>query len=273
MTEHNDHGAIAQLFAQICLNAAIPVMKVYSREFTTEQKADKSPVTEADSAAEALILAALAQSLPDLPVIAEESFSAGVVPEHDGHFILVDPVDGTREFIAKNGEFTINIALVENGLPVAGAVYAPALSLLYYGASTAFRLHAEPGDAFDPSRAEAIACRKRRQHGCTAVISRSHADSQTRAFIDAQGVDETISAGSSLKFCRVAEGSADLYPRFGPTMEWDTAAGQAVIAAAGGCVTEPNGAPFRYGKADEGYRNGPFIVWADPDSAPLEGRS
>jgi 3'(2'), 5'-bisphosphate nucleotidase len=256
-------NALAHAFAEICLQAALPVMKVYATDFTPEQKADRSPVTEADKHAEAVILERLAVLLPGVPVLAEESFEAGDRPELGARFMLVDPVDGTKEFIAKNGEFTINIALVENGVPVAGCVYAPALERIYLGGESAFAGDAAPGDALGSVSLEPISIRTAAADGKTAVMSRSHADAQTTEFAKRQGVTETIAAGSSLKFCRVAEGAADLYPRFGPTMEWDTGAGHAVLAAAGGAVTKPDGTVFGYAKVSEGYKNGPFIAWGD----------
>ncbi len=255
---------LSLIFGEICLKAAIPVMDVYASDFTPKQKADRSPVTEADKRAEIVILEALRAHLPDIPVLAEESFAAGVRPAIGAEFLLVDPVDGTKEFIAKSGEFTINIALIRDGLPVCGAVYAPALKRLFMGAQSASAVDLDPGAALDRSRVSRIQTRKPPAMGPTAVMSRSHADQQTRDFVEAQGVVETISAGSSLKFCRLAEGLADLYPRFGPTMEWDTAAGHAVLAAAGGAVTQPDGSRFGYGKTEAGYLNGPFIAWAQP---------
>lgn len=252
---------LARRFADICLEAAAPVMEVYASDFTAEQKADRSPVTEADRRAEAVILGRLAAILPGVPVLAEESFEAGVRPEVGDRFLLVDPVDGTKEFIRKNGEFTINIALVEAGAPIAGCVYAPALERIFIGGDTALAGDVKPASPLDLAALHPIAVRTPPVGGRTAVMSRSHADEATRRFAEKQGVTETVSAGSSLKFCRVAEGVADLYPRFGPTMEWDTGAGHAVLTAAGGFVTQPDGAPFQYSKADAGYRNGPFVAW------------
>lgn len=253
--------ALARSFAEICLQAAIPIMEVYDTDFTPEEKKDRSPVTEADSRAEQVILDLLATLLPGVPVLAEEQFEAGVRPSIQDRFVLVDPVDGTKEFIAKNGEFTVNIALVEQGSPIAGCVYAPALERIFIGGETAFAGVARPGQTISECDLIPIAVRRIPEQGRVAVMSRSHADEQTQSFASAHGVVRSISAGSSLKFCRVAEGKADLYPRFGPTMEWDTAAGQAVLTAAGGRVTSPDGAPFRYGKSEEGYRNGAFVAW------------
>jgi 3'(2'), 5'-bisphosphate nucleotidase len=257
--------SLALEFARICSKAALPVMDVYQTEFTPQQKADRSPVTEADMRAEEIILEALRSICPGTPVLAEEQFSAGVRPKIDDVFLLVDPVDGTKEFIAKNGEFTLNIALIEKGVPVAGCVYAPAMQRIYLGGNSALAGAVSPGEAVAAERLAGIATRKAPPaQGAVAVMSRSHADERTRAFAGAFGATEAVSAGSSLKFCRVAEGAADIYPRFGPTMEWDTGAGHAVLNSAGGAVTRPDHTPFLYGKEAEGYRNSDFVAWAVP---------
>jgi len=256
---------LALEFGRICSQAAVPVMDIYQTDFTPEQKADRSPVTDADAIAEKVILHALKTCCPGVPVLAEEEFAAGVRPEIDDVFLLVDPVDGTKEFIAKNGEFTLNIALIRHGIPVAGCVYAPALERIYLGGETARAGALKPGGTVSIETLSQIETRKSPpDSGAVAVMSRSHADEHTRAFADAFGATEAVSAGSSLKFCRVAEGAADIYPRFGPTMEWDTGAGHAVLNGAGGAVTQPDHSPFLYGKAAEGYRNGHFIAWAVP---------
>jgi 3'(2'), 5'-bisphosphate nucleotidase len=264
MTETRD--AVARAFAEICLDAAVPVMEVYATDFTPEQKADRSPVTEADRCAEAVILQRLVDILPGVPVLAEESFEAGVRPTVGERFILVDPVDGTKEFIKKNDEFTINIGLIERGVPVAGCVYAPALERIFLGGETALAGARRPGAALNADQLEAISVRTPPKAGKTAVTSRSHLDERTKRFVESEGVTETIASGSSLKFCRVAEGCADLYPRFAPTMEWDTAAGHAVLLAAGGRLTCPDGKAFAYGKEEDGFKNGPFIAWGYPPS-------
>lgn len=258
-TERDD---IARLFATICAEAAVPVMEVYAQDFTPAQKADRSPVTAADERAEALILDRLARDMAGVPVLAEESFAAGFRPEIEGDFILVDPVDGTKEFINKNGEFTINIALISRRRPVAGCVYAPALQRIYLGGTAARAGALIPGRAFGAAELAPISTRTPPAGGKVAVMSRSHADDKTLAFAQAQGVTDSVSAGSSLKFCLLAEGKADLYPRFGPTREWDTGAGHAVLEAAGGRVTEPDGQPFLYAKTETDYLNGPFVAWA-----------
>ena len=256
-------NALALEFGQICSQAALSVMEVYKTDFTPEQKADRSPVTEADMRAEKVIIEALKSVCPGIPVLAEEQFAAGVRPKIEDVFLLVDPVDGTKEFIAKNGEFTLNIALIRKGQPVAGCVYAPAIEQIYLGGETAISGALIPGSLVSAAALSVIQTRKSPPAGGgVAVISRSHADDRTRAFADEHGVTETVSAGSSLKFCRIAEGAADIYPRFAPTMEWDTGAGHAVLNAAGGAVTKPDGSPFLYGKAADAYLNGNFIAWA-----------
>lgn len=256
------YDELAREFAAICLKASIAVMEIYRSDFTPEQKADCSPVTEADRLCEALILEGLSALLPDTPVLAEESFEAGVRPQVGDRFLLVDPVDGTKEFIKKNGEFTLNIGLIEQGLPVAGCVYAPALERLYVGGDRAYSGQAEPGARLERVALNLIRVREPRSDQRIAVVSRSHASRAATEYAERYGVSQTVCAGSSLKFCMIAEGRADIYPRFTPTMEWDTAAGHSVLAAAGGRMTTPEGAPFLYGKREDGYRNGPFIAAA-----------
>jgi 3'(2'), 5'-bisphosphate nucleotidase len=236
------------------------IMAVYATDFAVRDKPDSSPVTVADEAAERIILADLAAIAPDVPVVAEESVAAGKVPVIAERFFLVDPLDGTREFVSRRDEFTVNIALVEAGEPVLGVVFAPARRELYWGdvrAGRAGHIDADP-DGTMPSMGEAINARTPPDGSLVAVASRSHRTPETDAFLANYPVTEFRSIGSSLKFCLVATGEADLYPRIGPTMEWDTAAGQAVLMAAGGRVTTLDGAPFRYGKP--GFRNGDFVA-------------
>jgi len=238
--------------AEAARAAGAAIMAIYADGFDARSKADASPVTDADEAAEAVILEALRTLAPDIPVVAEEAVSQSGAPEVGARFWLVDPLDGTREFINRNGEFTVNIALVEDGLPVLGVVYLPAQDLLYDGAAgQGARRVGAAGD-------EAIAVRRADPQALDVLASRNHRDAETDAFLARLHVRHLVAAGSSLKFCRVAEGSADLYPRFGPTMEWDTAAGHAVLLAAGGTMTLPDGTPFRYGKP--GFRNGAFLA-------------
>jgi len=243
--------------------AAAVILEHYRGDTTVQIKADSSPVTAADEAAEEVILAGLAELTPTIPVVAEEMVSAGCVPDLDGGpFWLVDPLDGTKEFISKNGEFTVNIALVEGSEAVLGVVLAPALGKVWWGARGYGAMVRDDGPPDGGGRGEPkpISVRPRPEQP-VAVASRSHADPQTEGYLDAAGVVERISAGSSLKFCLVAEGKADLYPRFGRTMEWDTAAGTAVLNAAGGRVTTRDDAPFVYRKP--GFENPGFIARAD----------
>jgi 3'(2'), 5'-bisphosphate nucleotidase len=236
------------------------IMSVYATDFVVKDKADASPVTVADEAAERIILADLAAIAPAIPVVAEESVAAGRVPVIADQFFLVDPLDGTREFVSRRDEFTVNIALVENGAPVLGVVFAPARHELYWGdvrAGKAGHIDADP-DGTMPAMGTAISARQPPTRGLTAVASRSHRTPETDAFLAGFTVAEFLSIGSSLKFCLVAAGKADLYPRIGTTMEWDTAAGHAVLVAAGGSVTDLEGSPFRYGKP--GFRNGNFVA-------------
>ncbi|MCL4146392.1 UNVERIFIED_CONTAM: hypothetical protein GTU68_064549 [Idotea baltica] len=229
-------------------------MDIYAKDFDVEIKGDASPVTEADQRAEDLILAALRLTDPELHVLAEEAVSAGHIPEHGSRFALVDPLDGTREFVNRNGEFTVNIAIIEHGRPTMGVVYAPA--------KDPWQATAKPG-ADVPTERKTLKIRALPSAGPTAVASKSHRSPETEDILKAFGVAETIGAGSSLKFCLIAAGEADLYPRMGRTMEWDTAAGHAVVEAAGGRVLTEDGAPLLYGKTERGYDNPHFIVYGD----------
>jgi 3'(2'), 5'-bisphosphate nucleotidase len=244
------------------LEAGAATMKVYAGAFTVDAKDDASPVTAADRLSEEIILKRLAEAAPMIPVLAEESAAEGSIPELGAAFFLVDPLDGTKEFIGRNGEFTVNIALVRDGRPALGVVYAPALGRLYAGGRPlgAFRIDVGAGDRQTERRA--IRTRAAPPAGVTAVASRSHRTPETDGFLKALNVAEFAASGSSLKFCLIAEGAADVYPRLGRTMEWDTGAGQAVLEAAGGrVVAHPGGEPLRYGKRDSGFANPYFIAW------------
>lgn len=229
-------------------------MAVYATAFETRTKADRSPVTDADESAEAIILAGLATLTPDLPVVAEESVGRGRVPDTAaGRFWLVDPLDGTKEFVNRNGEFTVNIALIEDRRPTLGVVGLPAIGLTYVAEA--------PGRVWrdaDGAEPVAIAARRAPADGLDVLASRHHLDPSDETFLKTVPVRRLVSAGSSLKFCRIAEGAADLYPRLGPTNEWDTAAGHAVLVAAGGSVRTADGAELLYNKP--GYRNPGFIA-------------
>ena len=261
---------IAECFAALAVEAGAVVMDIYQAGVEARLKADRSPVTEADERGEVAILAGLAERLPGWPVLAEEAAARGVGIAAAARFILVDPLDGTREFLNRNGEFTVNIGLVVDGVPVAGAVYAPALGRLWSGGAAARVRNVSPGAALsEATESHPLRTRAAPAKGWTALASRSHGDPDTDALLARLPIGERRAAGSSLKFCILAEGVADVYPRFGPTMEWDTAAADAVLRAAGGCVLNPDGTPFRYGKADARYRNGPFVAWGDPGAARL----
>jgi 3'(2'),5'-bisphosphate nucleotidase len=259
-----DQDAIADIFAEIALEAAVAVMAVYASDSHARRKPDKSPVCDADEYAEAIILGRLAERLPSFPVLAEEAAANGKKTVAGTTFILVDPVDGTREFLNHNGEFTINIGLIVDGAPLAGVVYAPALGQLWIGGATATSCAVAPGEALPPrAQRREIHVRAAPSEGLTALESRSHSDPETEAFLAQLPIRERRTAGSSLKFCAVAEGDADVYPRFGQTMEWDTAAGDAVLRAAGGIVLDGEHHPLRYGKSGAQFRNGPFVAWGD----------
>lgn len=233
------------------------ILEVRDRGVEHIAKQDGSPVTEADTRAEALILDALASAWPDIPVVAEESAAAGRLPDELGsRFFLVDPLDGTREFIAGSTDFTVNIALIENGAPVAGVVGAPARGEIYLARhDQAWLVIEENGKHLR----RAIAVRPCPKNP-VALVSRSHLTDRTRRFLAEHGLSENLEIGSSLKFCLLACGLADIYPRFGRTMEWDTAAGDAVLRAAGGITVEPDGEPLRYGKRENGFANPDFIA-------------
>lgn len=241
-----------QTLVHIAEAAGTVVMRHYEAGCSAREKADHSPVTDADEEAEKLILAELARHFPGVPVVAEEAAAAGKLVAAAPHFFLVDPVDGTKEFVKRGGEFTVNIGEIVDGKPVAGVVLAPAIGRLFVG---------KLGEgAFEISGGvtRAISARAPAADGLVAVSSRSHPDARTDELLKTLVIKGQTNAGSSLKFCLVAAGEADIYPRAGQTMEWDTGAGHAVLAAAGGTVTTWDGAPFLYGKP--GFFNGPFIA-------------
>ncbi|MEL6372982.1 MAG: inositol monophosphatase family protein [Pseudomonadota bacterium] len=278
-----DGRALAQALLPAVLEAARLQLGYWRGDVVVDQKSDASPVTAADRESEAILLAALAAHLPGVPVVAEEAVSAGHLPQVGWRFVLVDPLDGTREFVAGREDFTINIALIEDGAPRWGLVYTPVKGELHVGfadegrgragvtdhngepaaSGSAFRL-AVPAQAACPTSldaAERITTRTPPSNGLTAVASRSHGNAETESFLGTLSIRERISAGSSLKFCLVAQGDADVYPRFGPTMAWDTAAGHAVLSAAGGCVTTVEGTALTYNAAAGRLLNPYFIGW------------
>jgi 3'(2'), 5'-bisphosphate nucleotidase len=265
VTVMNDPLLLA--FVDIARAASKVIMEVYARDFAIETKKDSSPVTEADNAAEAVILEGLTRFDSKLSVVAEESVSGGKVPSESSRFVLVDPLDGTKEFINKNGEFTVNLGLIEDGSPVAGVVLAPARGLIFAGRVGSGAWVAEDVPSGAPVF-RSIRVRTPNPSALSVVASRSHLSPETKAFIERFPVSDWASAGSSFKFCKIASGEADLYPRHGRTMEWDTAAGDAVLRAAGGRVDTLDGKPLCYGKRrqtnDTDFAN-PFFVAANFD--------
>ena len=249
MTQRPDLERLIDNLLPAVRQAGDAIMEIHRDGFDADHKADGSPVTQADLLAEKMVLAALQQHAPTIPVVSEENAASHHMAPPEQYF-LVDPLDGTREFVRRDGKgaFTINIALIEGGHPVAGIVHAPAHDACYWGiVGMGSCLNGQP-----------IVARSTPPDGPVALVSRSHRDAQTEDWLTENAIENTVSIGSSLKFCLMAKGEADIYPRFGPTMEWDTAAGHAVLAAAGGSMEYPDGRPFTYGKPD--YRNGPFIA-------------
>lgn len=246
------HDSYLDAMHQIASEAANVILGYYEGALTIERKQDNSPVTQADLAANALIIERFHALTPDIPIISEEQ-EEHVLPSGADTFWLVDPLDGTKSFIRGEGEFTVNIALIEQGVPTQGVIVIPAQLTSYAGdAAGAWR------QAHDVAR-EPISTRAVPDEGMVAVASLSHLDSQTQSFLDQLPVASRRQASSSLKFCRVAEGEADIYPRFAPTMQWDIAAGHAILRAAGGDVVTPEGAAMPYGGAD--FTNGSFIAY------------
>ena len=234
--------------------ASAAILEIYATPFDVRRKEDLSPVTEADERAERIIIEALRGAAPGIPAIAEELAAAQTLPARGPRFWLIDPLDGTKEFIARNDEFSVNIGLIEGDRPVLGVIHAPAANVTYAAAGLGSATRQEGDKAPVP-----IAARKAPARGLVVAHSRSHVASQKlAAFLEDYPDAQRRISGSAIKFCFLAEGSADLYPRFGTTMEWDTAAGQAILEAAGGSVTTLDGAPLRYGKPL--FRNPGFIA-------------
>jgi 3'(2'), 5'-bisphosphate nucleotidase len=244
---------------RLCVSAGSAILEVYNRPGTIEvsSKGDQTPLTEADLAAHRVLEAGLGGLLAGVPVVSEEDEASLVHRRASGTFWLIDPLDGTKEFIARNGQFTVNVALVRDGFPVAGFVYAPVLDELFVGGEGMGAHRERAGE-----RVAIAVAPKRAGAALRVVASRSHMNDATRAYLERLGAHELVQAGSSLKFCRVAEGAADCYPRIGPTAEWDTAAAQAVLEAAGGLVHDLHGQRLRCGKPVN--RNDGFVASAWP---------
>jgi len=257
-----ERNELAVQLGNIASEAGKVIMTIRACEISVNLKSDGSPVTQADIKAEHLIRARLAEIMPNLTIIAEESFEAGCSDPAPESFLLVDPLDGTREFLSGQTDFTVNIALIGAGQPIVGAICAPALDQVYLGGATAFRADLQPGGVLPALQALTVMeASPVPGSDMRAVASRSHPDPKTERFLGGLPITERRSAGSSLKFCLIARGEADVYPRLAPTMEWDTAAGHAILNAAGGSVRGLDGSPLRYGKADVGFKNDGFIAW------------
>ena len=247
-----DHRALIPVLNALAEAAGREILAIYATDFEIQTKDDRSPVTAADLRADAVILDGLRTHAPDIAVISEESINQGIISDlASAPFFLVDPLDGTREFINRNGEFTVNIALIENATPVLGVVHLPVFGTTYWADTMAYRQR--QGETPEP-----IQCRQPPGAGLTAIISRSHHDHRTRDYLKQINIAESLVSGSSLKLCKIAEGNADLYPRFGRTMEWDIAAGHAILIAAGGSIRTLDETPLRYGKP--GFYNPDFIA-------------
>lgn len=251
-------SAVSRTLTDIAVEAAIAaaavIMDVYARPIHAVAKSDGSPVTEADAAAEAIIIDHLAPT--GLPILGEESVAAGITPVLGERYFVVDPLDGTKEFIKRNGEFTVNIGLIENGAPVMGVVLAPVTGEIFVGDSMGAwsgQIHNGVIESRQTISVGAMA-------GLRIVASRSHGHAALEQLCKTLDVEADVSVGSSLKFCLLARGDAQLYPRFTPTCEWDTAAGQAVLEAAGGSVVTLDGQPMRYGKHELGFLNPYFVA-------------
>ena len=242
--------------AEITEEAAVIILPFWKTELAVAQKADESPVTEADRAGERLILQRLAEVFPGVTAISEEHASEFGAPDSVGsRFFLVDPVDGTKAFVRGDPNFTVNIGLIEDGVPVAGAVCAPATGEVWFTTAEGAMKRASPTSLEAPVRVRPWPTGK-----AVALVSHTMKEEKAAELAAEYGFDLRAPMDSSIKLCRIAEGAADIYPRHGPTMEWDTAAGHAVLAAAGGTFLQPDGSPFTYGKADLGFRNGWFVA-------------
>jgi len=250
-----DRREMLDIVCRAAVDAGKAILKVYAEEFDVRHKTDKTPVTEADLAAERIIVDLLVSAFPDIPCVAEELCESEGMPPCCDRFWAIDPLDGTREFVARNGEFSVLIALVEEGRPVLGVVHGPAVGLTYAACGPGTLTLRRHGGAPEP-----IHARITPPDGLVVVHSRSHENSRRLAeFLQDYPVRERKKCGSALKFGVIAAGEADLYPRFGTTMEWDTAAGQAVLEAAGGRVESLAGSPLTYGKP--GFKNDGFLAW------------
>jgi 3'(2'), 5'-bisphosphate nucleotidase len=268
------HGRLLNALTTIVSDAGAAILAARAGSLDARSKADHSPVTAADHAAEAVILAGLARVLPGVAVVSEEAAACALPAGLPDTFILVDPLDGTRELLAGRGEFTVNVAIVSKGRPQLGLVGAPAQGLIWRGieGQGAERLKLPAGAPASSARERtAIRTRPCPPSGLIVAVSRSHLDAGTEALLARLPVGERLTCGSAVKFCQLAEGAADLYPRLSPTCEWDVAAGHAVLTAAGGAVTRPDGSKLNYGGVAQDFRIPAFVAWGDPSAAARLG--
>lgn len=261
------YSELNKVLVPLAVEAGTVIHSMFGNYLNVSRKKDMSPVTKADQAGEEIILAGIGAEWPDIDIIAEELSSQIEITCPDETFFLVDPLDGTKEFIKGLREFTVNIALIHQGIPIYGIIYAPALSKLYVSLDTerAALVKLEPNESLinlNTLNFQDIQVRDWPTQNPVSVESRSHPDEKTLALLERMGIADRIVAGSSLKFCEVAQGSADLYARFGPTMEWDIAAGDAILRAAGGIVLDENANAMTYGKFNSQFRNGAFTACA-----------
>jgi 3'(2'), 5'-bisphosphate nucleotidase len=257
--------ALMEPLTDLVIEAGAAILAINRAYLNVEHKPDGSPLTEADLAADRIILEGLTRIAPELPVLSEERLE-GAKPPSTGSFFLVDPLDGTREFVAGRDEFTVNVALVTNGVPLMGIIGAPALGLVWRGlvGQGAERLATGAKSSPEPIRTRSLPTSG---EPWVAAVSRSHGDSRTDAFIAARPRAIRTPLGSAVKFARVAEGQVDIYPRLAPTSEWDVAAGHALVTAAGGKVTDSQGVALRFGGGSAGFIVPEFIAWGDPSAA------
>ena len=247
---------------KIVYKAGLLIMDIYQENFDVNTKTDNSPVTIADKNAEELILNDLYNIFPDIPVVSEEAYSNGILPDFNDKFFLVDPLDGTKEFIKKNGEFTVNIGLIKNELSVIGVIYAPAKNVMYFSdeKNNAYELKIDKNFSGSLKNAKKINTNSYDIKNLIAVTSRSHNNKKTNEFLRDYNIQETLLLGSSYKFCLLACGKADIYPRLSPTCEWDIAAGHAILKAAGGNIYTLDGDELRYGHKDNNFINPHFLA-------------
>jgi 3'(2'), 5'-bisphosphate nucleotidase len=265
-------AALIKPLTDLVVRAGAAILAVNRAAMRIDGKVDGSPVTEADLAADRIIGEGLARLIPAVPAISEERVHLAK-PPYDGSFFLIDPLDGTKEFVAGRGEFTVNLALVTNGVPLLGIIGAPALGLIWRGLVGRGAERLAIGEAAIVGTdlvAEPIHTRLIPRPGAPwiAAVSRSHGDARTEAFIDGRPGAVRLRLGSAVKFGRVAEGAADIYPRLAPTCEWDIAAGHAIVTAAGGKVTDAQGADVPFGRGRDDFIVPEFIAWGDPSAAP-----